>query len=376
MTQHSLHPAAGTRSPLGTTDLGQRLRIGFITHLDQHQDTATIYRDNIKLFQALERLGYDSGWIASRHFGSGWAALPSPYAFLGALAASTERIGLGTAVLPLIFDDSVRAAEELSVIDHLSGHRLLAGIGKGVPNDSYHVFEAYTPDRDRSFEEKVETLHWALQGSQVENGSASIYPANTALEGRLFHGSSNIETIRFAARHGDGFILERFGNGPERAGSQRRAFQERQAESVREYLSVFRETWGDERTPYVVTSRTTYPGVSAEAALAEAGARVAQWNEAAAKSGRVNLDDPIEEQLLSDNFIWGDPAALAADLLADPTVLLTDELVLGIHPTLHTIDETIEKARILITEVVPLLREGWASGRAELLEAETVEVPA
>jgi alkanesulfonate monooxygenase SsuD/methylene tetrahydromethanopterin reductase-like flavin-dependent oxidoreductase (luciferase family) len=370
MTTQPLHPPLGTRSPAGTTDIGERLRIGFITHLDQSEDVSTVYRENIGLVQQLEQQGYDSAWIATRHFGSGWATLPTPYAFLGALATNTERIGLGTAVLPVIFDDAVRVAEELSVIDHLSGHRLLAGLGKGVPSDSYHVFEAYEPDRDRSFEHKIDTLHWGLEGNRIEGGSASIYPADTALQGRLFHGSSNLDTIRFAARRGDGFILERFGNGPERHPDQRRTFQQRQAESVLEYRRVFRETWGETRTPYVVTSRTAYPAETTQRALEEASVRAAHWNEYAGLLGRVNPEHSPADQLLSDNFVWGDPETLAADLLDDPTVLLSDELVLGIHPTLHTVEETAEKARILIEEVVPLLREGWARGRAELLAGE------
>lgn len=368
MTSTPLHPRAGTRSPLGSTDIGERLRIGFITHLDQHEDLATIYRENIRLIQALEELGYDSSWIATRHFGSGWATLPSPYAFLGAAAVSTSRIGLGTAVLPLVLDDAVRAAEDASVIDHLSGGRLLLGVGKGVPSDSYHVFEAWKQDRDTLFESKVDQLHWALEGNQVEGGSASIYPPNAGLGGRVFHGSSNFDTIRFAARRGDGFILERFGNGPERDPAQRQAFQGRQAESVRLYLQTFREAWGDSRTPHVVTSRTAFPGVTTEAALEEASRTAGRWNEHAALIGRLNPDHSPADQLLSDNFVWGDPETLAADLLADPTVGLTDELVLGIHPVLHTIDETIEKARVLIDEVVPLVQEGWAAARAELFD--------
>ena len=362
-----LHPAAGTRSTLGSTDLGERLRIGFITHLDQSEDLTTIFGENVRLVQALESLGYDSAWLATRHFGSGWSTAPSPYGLLGAFAATTERIGLGTAVLPIVFDDAVRVAEDLSVIDHHSGHRLLAGIGKGVPSDSYHVFEAYRPDRDRNFEEKADTLHWALAGGEVEGGSAAIFPPNTLLEGRIFHGSSNLETIRSAARRGDGFILERFGNGPERDPAQRRRFQLRQFESVLEYRRVFAETWGDSRTPWVVTSRTAYPGVTTAAALAEASARAERWNEYAAQLGRVDLSLSQADQLLSDNFVWGDPATLAADLLADPTVLLTDELVLGIHPALHTVDETIAKAETLLSEVVPLLLAEWRDARAALL---------
>lgn len=358
-----------TLVPLSASTLGRRLRVGFITHLDQHQDLATIYRDNIRLVQGLEKIGYDSAWVATRHFGSGWAALPSPYAFFGALASATTSIGLGTAVLPVVLDDPVRVSEDVSVIDHLSGGRLLLGLGKGVPSDSFHVFESWKPDRDRNFEEKLEKLEWALEGSQVAGGSASIYPPNAALRGREFVGSSNLETIRFAARGGRGFILERFGNGPERTPEARAAFQQRQAESVLEYRRVFAETWGDSRTPYVVTSRSAYPAETTEAALESAARTAHRWNEYASTIGRVDASLSSADQLLSDNFVWGDSETLAKDLLADPTTALTDELVLGIHPTTHTIDETLDKAHILLSQVVPLVEEQWRIDRIRAFES-------
>ncbi|MDQ1123441.1 LLM class flavin-dependent oxidoreductase [Microbacterium trichothecenolyticum] len=371
MTRPSL---PSTLDPRGTGPLGSRLRVGFITHLDQHDDLSRIYRDNIRLIQGIEELGYDSAWIATRHFFSGWAALPSPYAFLGAAAVSTSRIALGTAVLPVVLDDAVRVAEDLAVIDHLSGQRLLAGLGKGVPSDSFHVFEAYHPDRDGTFEAKLDTLDWALRGNTVEGGSASIWPPAPALEGRQFAGSSNIESIRAAARRGIGLILERFGNGPERTPEARRAFQQRQADSVVEYRRVFAETWGDARTPYVITSRSAFPGTTTDAALAEASETASRWNSFAAQLGRLDPSLSVPEQFLSDNFAWGDPRALADDLLADPTVALTDELVLGIHPVTHSIDQTLEKARVLIEQVVPLVEEGWRAARAEAGTAEAVTV--
>jgi alkanesulfonate monooxygenase SsuD/methylene tetrahydromethanopterin reductase-like flavin-dependent oxidoreductase (luciferase family) len=364
-----ISPFGGTHLPRGTTTIGDRLRVGFITHLDNSDDPGFVYRDTIRLVQELEQLGYDSAWIATRHFHSGWAALPSPYGFLGALAASTSSIGLGTAVLPIVLDDPVRAAEEVAAIDHLAGGRLLLGLGKGVPSDSYHVFHAWTNDRDTSFERQIERLHWALQGSAVEGGTAAIWPENRSLEGRLFHGSSNVETIRFAGRTGDGFILERFGNGPERHPDARAAFQRRQADSVIEYRRVFDDTWGASRTPYVVTSRSAFPGTTTERALALVGERTARWNAAAGAVGRVDLTLSVPDQLLSDNVAWGSPEVLAADLLADPTIALTDELVLGIHPALLDREETVAHARILWEEVVPLVQEGWRQQRADALAA-------
>lgn len=363
----ALSPFGGTHLPLGSTTIGDRLRIGFITHLDNSEDPRFVYRDTIRLVQELEQLGYDSAWVATRHFHSGWAALPSPYGFLGALAASTSTIGLGTAVLPIILDDPVRAAEEVSAIDHLSGGRLLLGLGKGVPSDSYHVFHTWTNDRDTSFEHQIDRLHWALGGNVVDGGTAAIWPENRSLEGRLFHGSSNIDTIRFAGRTGDGFILERFGNGPERHPDARAGFQRRQAESVREYRRVFAETWGATRTPYVVTSRTAFPGSTTERALELVGERTVRWNALAGAIGRVDLSLSVPDQLLSDNVAWGSPEALAADLLADPTIALTDELVLGIHPALLDREETIAHARVLLDQVVPLVEEGWRSQRAAAL---------
>ncbi|MFE7197222.1 LLM class flavin-dependent oxidoreductase [Microbacterium oxydans] len=367
MTAPASSPFGGTNLPLGSTTIGDRLRIGFITHLDHSEDPRFVYRDTIRLIQELEELGYDSAWIATRHFHSGWAALPSPYGFLGALAAATSTIGLGTAVLPIILDDPVRAAEEVAAIDHLAGGRLLLGLGKGVPSDSYHVFHTWTNDRDTSFENQIDRLHWALQGGVVEGGTGAIWPQNPALEGRLFHGSSNIDTIRFAGRTGDGFILERFGNGPERHPDARAAFQRRQADSVREYRRVFADTWGSTRTPWVVTSRSAFPGRTTEEALALAGERTARWNVASAAAGRVDLSLSIPDQLLSDNFAWGSPEALAADLLADPTIALTDELVLGIHPAVLDRAETIDRARVLLREVVPRVEEGWRAQRASAL---------
>ncbi|WP_080796146.1 LLM class flavin-dependent oxidoreductase [Corynebacterium pacaense] len=362
----STQSVQGTRAPLGTSGIGEQLRIGFITHLDQHDNLDTIFADNIRLIRELERQGYDSAWIATRHFNAGWAALPSPFAFLGAAAAVTERIDLGTAVLPLVLDDPVRVAEEASVIDHYSGGRLLLGVGKGVPSDSFHVFEGWNSDRDRNFVDKVDRLHWALEGNRVEGGSASIWPPNTNLEGRIFHGSSNIETIRNAAIKGDGLILERFGNGPERTPENRRAFHQRQADSVIEYRRVFAETWGDTRTPYVITSRTAFDGPTTQEALEDFGARTARWLEQAELVGRADPAHTTEQKLLSDNAIWGDGAELAADLLSDPTIALSDELVLGIHPAAHTTDEAISHAAALLNDVVPLVRRGWAAQRAEL----------
>lgn len=365
------HPRADARIPRThetpeVSGIGRRLRVGLITHLDHSDDLDVVYDENLTLIRELERLGYDSVWTATRHFHSGSAGLPSPFAFYGAAAAQTSTIGLGTAVLPIIVDDPVRVAEEVAVLDYISKGRLQLGIGKGVPSDAYHAFARWGSDRETDFGSKVEQLHWALSGGTVPDTSTSIWPPNNDLRGRIYHGTSTWETIRRAARLGDGFILERFGNGDERTPDGRAAFQRRQSDSILEYRSEFERSWGQTRSPYVVVSRTAWPAESREAALREVSAASEKWNAQARKVGRLPVGLSSADELISDNVIWGTPEQLADDLLADASIGRSDEIVLGLHPGSYTLDQAIEKASILIDELYPRLQQGWLEARRSL----------
>lgn len=342
------------------------LRVGFLSHLDHTDDLSVVYRENLELIAELERQGWDSAWVATRHFHTGWANLPSPFAFFGAAAARTERITLGTAVLPIIVDDPVRVAEEVAVLDHLSGGRLQLGLGKGVPSDGYGVFQRWGADREGDYEAKVDQLHWALQGSAIPDSRSKVHPPNEGLRGRIYHGTSTLRTIRRAAELGDGFILERFGNGPlERTPQGRAVFLERQRQTILEYRSAFARQWGEARTPHVVLSRTAWPAASKREALAELGTAVEHWHALSRTNGRLPEGLTFEQELLADNISWGSPDDLVAELTADPSFLHGDELVLGLHPGTYTLPQAVEKARVLLTAVVPALERAWLAGRAQ-----------
>ncbi|MFT4135766.1 LLM class flavin-dependent oxidoreductase [Microbacterium sp.] len=355
-------PVPSTAEPHDRSGIGRRLRVGFITHLDQHDDPAGILRDNVALIRALEDLGYDSAWIATRHFHSGWAGLPSPFAFLGAVAQATSRIHLGTAVLPLLVDDPIRDAEEVAVLDLLSGGRLQLGLGKGVPSDAYHVFERWAGQREAEFDAKVDQLLWGLGAPAIPDSRSSLWPRAQELLGRIYIGTSNRDTIRRAARTGVGLVLERFGNTPfENSPEGRQSLLRRQADSLLDYRSEFRRTWGQTRSPYAVVSRSVWPGTAEEGAAVNA-----RWYDYAAQFSRAVPGRSPQDALLADNIVWGEPAELAAHLLADPAVTLSDELLLGIHPAHVSIEETVARARILVEEVVPLVTEGWLAARGDL----------
>jgi alkanesulfonate monooxygenase SsuD/methylene tetrahydromethanopterin reductase-like flavin-dependent oxidoreductase (luciferase family) len=82
----------------------------------------------------VEELGFDVGWVAQHHAPGGAGGLPSPWTFLAHAAALTSRIRLGTAITILPWDDPVRLAEDVSVVDTLSRGRVEIGsvVGEAI----------------------------------------------------------------------------------------------------------------------------------------------------------------------------------------------------------------------------------------------------
>jgi Luciferase-like monooxygenase len=90
-----------------------------------------------------ERLGFDSAWVRHRHLQYG---ISSPVAVLAAASQRTSRIELGTAVIPLGWENPLRLAEDLGTVDILSGGRLNPGLSVGPPMHFDDVKDSLYPD--------------------------------------------------------------------------------------------------------------------------------------------------------------------------------------------------------------------------------------
>ena len=139
-----------------------------------------LYAQVMQQCELAERLGYDTFFCAEHHFHE-YGVVPDPAVMLSALAQRTRRIRLGTAVSILTFHDPRRIAETYSMLDMMSGGRLVFGVGSGY---LAHEFEGYDLDpkekRDR-FNENLdlvrrlmagETLSW--QGKYSKSGKAVL----------------------------------------------------------------------------------------------------------------------------------------------------------------------------------------------------------
>ncbi len=135
------------------------LRIG-------HQLSARIDGHPVAAAVRAEELGFDVV-LAADHVGLGWSPLPT----LAAVAASTERIRLGTLVLNNDMRNPVQLAWEVSTIDRISGGRFELGLGAGHTPSEYAAtgIELAAPaQRKRRLAESVEVIRDLLDGKVVE----------------------------------------------------------------------------------------------------------------------------------------------------------------------------------------------------------------
>lgn len=108
------------------------------TYFAEHDgDLGSYFRFLLDLAVSSEELGFDSVWANEHHFDPYGGLIPSPPIFLSAVAQRTSRVRLGTSVVVLPLHHPVEIAEQLAMLDLMSGGRLEVGVGRGYVVSDY-----------------------------------------------------------------------------------------------------------------------------------------------------------------------------------------------------------------------------------------------
>ena len=144
----------------------------FQNFLDQITDQAAWERD-IHLAGLAEPLGFDILGAVEHHFFN-YAMSPDNLQFLAYMAAKTSRIGLLTGAVILPWNNPLRVAERMIVLDHLSRGRAMFGIGRGLAKREYDRFGIdMNESRDR-FDEAAKLILRALESGKID-GDGPFY---------------------------------------------------------------------------------------------------------------------------------------------------------------------------------------------------------
>jgi alkanesulfonate monooxygenase SsuD/methylene tetrahydromethanopterin reductase-like flavin-dependent oxidoreductase (luciferase family) len=113
-----------------------------------------------------ERLGFGSFWLPESHFG-GEAAIPSPLLLLAAVAGRTTQLRLGTTSFLLPVRHPIHVAEEVAVLDRLSGGRVILGVGRGFRGALFAAFDVPVAEKRDRFEANLRAIVGAWRGEPV-----------------------------------------------------------------------------------------------------------------------------------------------------------------------------------------------------------------
>ena len=121
-----------------------------------------------------EELGFHSIWLPESHFDPG--ACPAPLLLLAAAAGRTSHLGLGTTSFLLSVRHPVHVAEEVAVLDRLSGGRVLFGVGRGFRPALFSTFGVKPSEKRDRCEAALEAVLRAWRGEPVGTSETDSQP--------------------------------------------------------------------------------------------------------------------------------------------------------------------------------------------------------
>jgi natural product biosynthesis luciferase-like monooxygenase protein len=111
-----------------------------------------------------EAAGFDSLWANEHHFDPYGGIIPSPPTLLAALSQRTQHVRLGTSIVVLPLHSPIEVAEQLAMVDLMSGGRVEFGIGRGFVEFDYDRLGVSREDSQVRMREQLEVILKAWRG--------------------------------------------------------------------------------------------------------------------------------------------------------------------------------------------------------------------
>ncbi len=151
------------------------MQFGLFDHMDRGPATlAEDYEHRLRLAEAGEALGF-TRFHATEHHGTPLSVSPSPSLFFAAMAQRTRRLRFGPLVYTLPLYHPMRLAEEIAMLDQMSGGRLELGVGRGVsPHEAQ--FHGLDPSETQPrYEEALRLILLVLRSAGQDVSFAGRY---------------------------------------------------------------------------------------------------------------------------------------------------------------------------------------------------------
>jgi len=174
------------------------------------------YESFIEYVIEADRLGFKQLFMVEHHF-TGQGQVSASMTVLAYLAARTQHIRLGTAVVVLPWHNPVLIAEQVATLDLLTGGRVDFGVGKGYRKAEFEGFCIPIDEATERFDEAMEIIRkaWTTEG-RFSHRSKHWHYENIVVEPEplqrphppLWLAAGSHDSIRRAAREGYNLLLD------------------------------------------------------------------------------------------------------------------------------------------------------------------------
>lgn len=174
----------------------------------------SVYQNDLALSLMAEDLGFESVWGVEHHF-TDYTMTPDVTQFLSYVGGHCRKVKLGTMVVVLPWNDPMRVAEKISMLDCLTGGRAIFGIGRGLGRVE---FEGFRVDMNESRERFIECAEMILDGLEqgyceydgkfIQQPRARIRPEPfRSFRNRTYAAAVSPESSQIMARLGIGILV-------------------------------------------------------------------------------------------------------------------------------------------------------------------------
>jgi alkanesulfonate monooxygenase SsuD/methylene tetrahydromethanopterin reductase-like flavin-dependent oxidoreductase (luciferase family) len=218
---------------------------------DRSRTDREVYEHELRLSGLVEVLGFESIWGVEHHF-TDYTMCPDVLQFLTYMAGRTERTQLGSMVVVLPWHDSMRVAEQVSMLDNISGGRVILGLGRGAGKVEFDGFRLPMDESRERFVESAEMLlngleagYCEYQGTLIKQPRSAIRPKPfKSFRGRTYAAAVSPESAPIMAKLGVGMLII-----PQKPWTE-------VAKELETYRGVYRQANGTEAPPPICAGWT------------------------------------------------------------------------------------------------------------------------
>jgi alkanesulfonate monooxygenase SsuD/methylene tetrahydromethanopterin reductase-like flavin-dependent oxidoreductase (luciferase family) len=322
----------------------------------------------LELFQLADELGFDWVTVAEHHYAP-LSLTPNPAVMAGALTQCVRRarIALLGPTLPIL--NPVRVAEEVAMLDTLSGGRVIAGMLRGTSNE-YVTYDVNPAESRARFEEALQLIVRAWTepepfgwlGRYYEYRSVSIWPRPVQRpHPPIYMSASSPEAGEFAARRrlGVGFAFTTVPLAAEAVGHYRReaaraGWEPDEDQVLYRVAAHLAET--DEQALQDLEARGSRPSYSrSNRAIDDASAGAGYYGRDTERQRSRLQRHGLRERIELGQLLAGSPDTVLAQARAIHQVLRPGVLEVVFEPVGR--EQTLRAVELFGTRVLPCLRE-------------------